>query len=74
MLVTDSKVATTPRINIEVAIKVKIGHVTTIVLVVPVVPTVIVIGGSRFEASFWAREKFFGLIISAKILPLLECV
>lgn len=71
MFVTSGKETHTPSIDIEVVTGVKIGPVTSIWFDVPAVPTVEVTVGLGSGASFRAREVFFELTISAKVLPLL---
>ena len=49
-----------------------IGLVTPIGFDVSAVPIVEVIVGLGSGALFWAGEVFFGLTVSAKVLPLLR--
>lgn len=72
MFVIDGKATTTPGIDVEVATGVKIWHVTPTRFYVLVVPTLEVIVGSGYGASFHAQKVFFGLSISTEVIPLLR--
>lgn len=74
MFVNGGKETTTPGINVEVATGVKIWPMTPTGFDVHVVPTVEVLVGSGSEASFRARDVFFGLTIFVKVQPLLRCI